>query len=107
MNVIRDRQEHPVAGAAGWLTCSLVAWVLEEDLQRGQVLLGVPSEDARREGLDPAEATDVLLTLAGPGVFLNFTEGRGWSLQRYVNWTTDALCGLLLRGSHTPAVERE
>jgi hypothetical protein len=30
-----------------------------------------------RDGLDPAEATDVLLTLAGSDVFLNFTEERG------------------------------
>jgi hypothetical protein len=49
-----------------------------------------------RDGLDPAEATDVLLTLAGPNVFLNFTEERGWTVQRYVTWTTDALCLLLL-----------
>jgi len=49
-----------------------------------------------REELDPAEATDVLLTLAGADVFLNFTEGRGWTLQRYVAWTSEALCNLLL-----------
>jgi hypothetical protein len=48
------------------------------------------------EDLDPAEATDVLLTLAGSDVFLDFTEGRGWTLQRYVDWTTDALSSLLL-----------
>ena len=50
-----------------------------------------------RDGLDPAEATDVLLTLTGSDVFLNFTEERGWTVQRYVAWTTDALCALLLR----------
>jgi AcrR family transcriptional regulator len=49
-----------------------------------------------REELDPAEATDVLLTLAGADVFLNFTEGRGWTLQRYATWTIEALCNLLL-----------
>ena len=49
-----------------------------------------------REELDPAEATDVLLTLAGADVFLNLTEGRGWTLQRYVTWTAEALCSLLL-----------
>jgi len=52
-----------------------------------------------RAGLDAAEATDVLLTLAGSSVFLDFTEGRGWSLERYVAWTTDALCSLLLENS--------
>ena len=60
-----------------------------------------------RDGLDPAEATDVLLTLAGPNVFLNFTEERGWTVQRYVTWTTDALCLLLLLlrppNSHAPS----
>lgn len=49
-----------------------------------------------REGLGPAEAIDVLLTLAGAEVFLNFTDGRSWTLQRYVAWTTEALCTLLL-----------
>jgi AcrR family transcriptional regulator len=49
-----------------------------------------------REGLDAAEATDVLLTLAGSEVFLEFTEGRGWSIERYVRWTTDVLSSLLL-----------
>lgn len=49
-----------------------------------------------RECLDAGEATDVLLTLAGSDVFLNFTEDRGWSMERYVGWTTDTLCSLLL-----------
>jgi AcrR family transcriptional regulator len=58
-----------------------------------------------RDGSDPAEATDVLLTLAGADVFLNFTEERGWTVKRYVAWTTDALCLLLLRppNSHAPS----
>lgn len=49
-----------------------------------------------RPGLDPAEATDVLLTLAGSEVFLAFTADRGWSVPRYVAWTTDALCAVLV-----------
>jgi AcrR family transcriptional regulator len=58
-----------------------------------------------RDGSDPAEATDVLLTLAGADVFLNLTEERGWTVKRYVAWTTDALCLLLLRppNSHAPS----
>ena len=58
-----------------------------------------------RDGLDPAEATDVLLTLAGSDVFLNFTGERGWTVKRYIAWTTDALCLLLLRppNSHAPS----
>src|SRR5215207_7730800 len=49
-----------------------------------------------REGLEPSEATDVLLTLAGPDVFLNLTEERGWTVKRYIAWTTDSLSLLLL-----------
>src|SRR5215216_1507715 len=56
-----------------------------------------------RDGLDPAEATDVLLTLAGADVFLNFTEERGWTVERYISWTTDALCILLLRPPNSNA----
>ncbi|HVE99325.1 MAG TPA: TetR/AcrR family transcriptional regulator [Mycobacteriales bacterium] len=49
-----------------------------------------------REGLDLAEATDVLLTLTGSSVFLDFTEGRGWPVERYVTWTSDVLATLFL-----------
>ena len=38
----------------------------------------------------------MLLTLAGADVFLNFTPERGWTLQRYITWTSEALCSLLL-----------
>lgn len=55
-----------------------------------------------RSGLGQDEATDVLLTLMGPAVFLDFTEGRGWSVERYTSWTTDALAGLLLAGRRQP-----
>lgn len=49
-----------------------------------------------KQGLDPAEATDVLLTLVGSHVFLDFTEGRGWAVERYVAWTVDVLTTTLL-----------
>lgn len=52
-----------------------------------------------RQGLDPAEATDVLLTLVGSEVFLSLTEDRGWPVERYVRWTCLALGSLLLPGS--------
>jgi AcrR family transcriptional regulator len=47
-------------------------------------------------GLDVSEATDVLLTLVGPSVFLDLTEQRGWSVDRYAAWTTTTLSTLLL-----------
>lgn len=59
-----------------------------------------------RHGLDPAEATDVLLTLAGSDVFLNFTEDRGWTVRRYVDWTTAALCTLLLQPQNSKTRSR-
>jgi AcrR family transcriptional regulator len=49
-----------------------------------------------RRGLDLDEATDVLLTLVGSPTFLEFTDGRGWPLERWAEWTTEALAGLLL-----------
>lgn len=49
-----------------------------------------------RRGLDADEATDVLLTLAGSDVFLNFIEQRGWTVTRYIAWTTEALSALLV-----------
>jgi AcrR family transcriptional regulator len=49
-----------------------------------------------RDGLDADEATDVLLTLVDSDIFLNFTEGRGWPVERWVAWTTDTLAAVLL-----------
>lgn len=49
-------------------------------------------------GLDSGEATDVLLTLVGSHVFYDFTEGRGWPVERYVAWTVDVLGATLLAG---------
>lgn len=49
-----------------------------------------------RPGLEPAEATDVLLTLCGSEVFLSLTEDRGWDVERYAAWTAGVLCGVLL-----------
>jgi AcrR family transcriptional regulator len=52
-----------------------------------------------RTGLELDEATDVLLTLAGSATFLELTEGRGWSVDRWVEWTTATLTGLLVEPS--------
>lgn len=46
---------------------------------------------------DLSEVTDVLLTLLGSDVYLNFTQARGWSIDHYDSWATDTLCTLLLR----------
>lgn len=49
-----------------------------------------------RKGVALDEAVDVLLTLVGSATFAEFTEGRGWSLERWAEWTTATLAGLLL-----------
>lgn len=49
-----------------------------------------------RKELALDEATDVLLTLVGSSTFLEFTEGRSWSIKRWTSWTTATLAGLLL-----------
>ena len=48
-----------------------------------------------KPGLTPEEATDILLTLVGPNVFLDLTQERGWNVSRYGQWVAHAL-GLLL-----------
>ena len=48
-----------------------------------------------KPGLTPEEATDILLTLVGPNVFLDLTQERGWNVSRYGRWVAHAL-GLLL-----------
>jgi hypothetical protein len=58
----------------------------------------VESMDARGFlAVDVDEATDVLLSLVSSEMFLVLTEDRGWSVERYIAWTTEALVRLLLR----------
>jgi len=52
-----------------------------------------------RQDVTLDEATDVLLTLVGSATFAEFTEGRGWSLEQWADWTTSTLAGLLLQTS--------
>lgn len=49
-----------------------------------------------RQDLPLDEATDVLLTLVGSATFAEFTDGRGWSLERWAEWTTATLSAVLL-----------
>jgi AcrR family transcriptional regulator len=51
-----------------------------------------------KPGLAPEEATDILLTLDGPNMFLDLTQGRGWNVSRYGQWVGQALGLLLLPG---------
>jgi AcrR family transcriptional regulator len=49
-----------------------------------------------REGLDIDTATDILLTMGGPGVYPVLVHEYGWSHDAYLDWLTDALTAMLL-----------
>lgn len=89
-----------VAVAAATTDPEIVELIAHHETLRTQAFRtyidALASRGLLRDDLEPAHATDVLLTLAGSGVFLDLTEGRGWSLERYVSWTTDALATLFL-----------
>jgi AcrR family transcriptional regulator len=63
----------------------------------GQYVESLEERGLLAAGCDPREVTDVFLTLLGSDVYLNFTEARGWSVDRYVSWATDTLCDLFLQ----------
>ena len=44
-----------------------------------------------RDGMDAAEAVDVLLTLLSPDVYLLLAKDRGWSAERWRQWITTTL----------------
>jgi AcrR family transcriptional regulator len=47
-------------------------------------------------GLDPAEAADILLTLAGPPTYRCLVADYGWPHERFVDWLTATLRQQLL-----------
>ena len=49
-----------------------------------------------REGLDDAQAGEIVWTITSPEVFSLLTVDRGWSRERYAHWLGDALARLLL-----------
>jgi AcrR family transcriptional regulator len=49
-----------------------------------------------RDGLDTAMATDIALALQSPELYQFFTTRRGWSPDRWEQWTADALVTQLL-----------
>lgn len=48
------------------------------------------------EGLEIEPATDILLTLGGPAVYVSLVVDYGWSQEAYVNWVTSAAASTLL-----------
>jgi AcrR family transcriptional regulator len=51
-----------------------------------------------REGLDLATAIDIALALQTPETYQYLTRRRGWSPERWEQWTADAVIGELLPG---------
>ena len=49
-----------------------------------------------RSGLDPAAATDILLTVYGDASYLLLTAERGWTHDQAIDWACQALPALLL-----------
>ena len=47
-------------------------------------------------GLDPADAVDILLTLAGPATYRSLVADYGWPHDRFVDWLTATLSQQLL-----------
>jgi AcrR family transcriptional regulator len=89
-----------VAAAASATDPEIVDLVRHHDSMRAHsyrdYMDSLASRGLLRADRDVSEATDVLLTLVGSNVFLDFTEGRGWSRQHYVDWASETLCTLLL-----------
>jgi len=51
---------------------------------------------ALREGLDVAQATEIIWVITSPEVFILLLRDRGWSKETYVQWLSDTLIRLLL-----------
>ena len=49
-----------------------------------------------RQGLDDAQATEIVWTIASPEVYNLLTVDRGWSTERFAQWLGDTLTRLLL-----------
>jgi AcrR family transcriptional regulator len=49
-----------------------------------------------REGLDEAQATEIIWVITSPEVFSLLLKDRGWTKEHYVHWLSDTLIRLLL-----------
>lgn len=49
-----------------------------------------------RPGVDEDAATDVLLSLYSPAMYVELTERRGWSHERVIDWLAETVPGLIV-----------
>ncbi len=61
-----------------------------------RVIDAVITKSPLRSGLDPATATDILLTVYGDSSYLLLTTERGWTHDQAIDWACRALPALLL-----------
>lgn len=61
-----------------------------------QVVDILATKGSLRDGLTPATATDVLLTLCGDSTYVQLTADRGWFHDQVVEWLADTAPRLLL-----------
>ena len=61
-----------------------------------RVIETVTTKGPLRSGLDPAAATDILLTVYGDSTYLLLTTERGWTHDQAIDWACQALPVLLL-----------
>jgi len=71
--------------------------ILEDRLYNlGIFVQHVSANSDLREGLDEAEATEIVWSIASPEVYRLLTVDRGWSKERFSEWLGDTLTRLLL-----------
>ena len=71
--------------------------LLEERLKNMAIFVQhVAARTPLREGLDEAQAAEIVWTLTSPEVFQLLTKDRGWVRERYVEWLGETLMRVLL-----------
>ncbi len=71
--------------------------LLAERMRNMEVFVGqLAAYSPLREGLDIAQAAEIIWAVTSPEIFNLFTIDRGWPKEKYVDWLGDTLVRLLL-----------
>jgi TetR/AcrR family transcriptional regulator of autoinduction and epiphytic fitness len=71
--------------------------LLAERMRNMEVFVGqLAAHSPLRQGLDVAQAAEIVWAITSPEVFNLFTVDRGWPKEKYVDWLGDTLVRLLL-----------
>jgi AcrR family transcriptional regulator len=73
--------------------------IIESERQRGTAGIAqhIAERFGLRDGMDVAEAADILWTLTAPEVLDRLTRRRGWSLDRYERWLATTMAQSLIK----------